>query len=231
MLRSVQLSKQIAKSGSYRFQMGRFMSATTSSGSEQQSGAASNANQAADAAAAPAQNDDQITQLNGKITELEKAVKENRDNFLRALADAENLRERTRREKEHAHQLAIKSFAKDLLSIPDILEMALKSVPEQQLDKDVKCTEDTKKHLLSLHEGLKMTLHEMFHVFKRNGLEQYSPVVGDKFDPNVHQAMFQVPPNEQHKDPGSVFTVTMKGYKLHGIVLRAAQVGVIQSDN
>lgn len=154
-----------------------------------------------------------------KMTELEKQIKDLKDHYLRALADAENLRERTRREKELAQQLAIKSFAKDLVSVADILEVALNSVPEKER------TDDSNPQLKNLYTGLSMTSAEMYSTFKRHGLEAFDPT-GQKFDPNMHQAMFQAPMPD--KEPGSVFTTTKKGYTLHGIVLRAAQVGVVQ---
>lgn len=153
------------------------------------------------------------------IATLEEKVKEFKNELLRALADAENLRERTRREKELAQQLAIKSFAKDLISVADILDIALESVPEAER------TNDANPQLKNLYTGLTMTRSEMTSAFKRHGLEPFDPI-GQVFDPNQHQALFQAPMHD--KEPGTVFTTTKKGYMLHGIVLRAAQVGVVQ---
>jgi molecular chaperone GrpE len=141
------------------------------------------------------------------------------DHYLRALAEAENLRERTRREKEMAQQLAIKNFAKDLLSVTDVLEIALNSVPEQARN------DDSNPHLKNLYTGLSMTNAELLASFRRHGLEPFE-AMGQKFDPNCHQALFQAPIPD--KEPGTVFDVSKKGYMLHGIVIRAAQVGVVQ---
>lgn len=157
--------------------------------------------------------------LQSKINELETKNKELKDHYLRALADAENLRERTRREKELAQQLAIKSFAVDLLSVSDILDIALNSVPEE------KRNDESNPDLKNLYTGLSMTHKEMLAAFKRHGLQCFDPV-GQPFDANMHQAMFQAP--MEGKQPGTVFTVTKKGYLLNGIVVRAAQVGVVQ---
>ena len=154
-----------------------------------------------------------------RVQELEKQLKELKDHYLRALADQENLRERTRREKEMAQQLAIKGFAKDLASVADVLEIALNSVPEEQRKND------DNPHLKSLYTGLHMTVAELIATFKRHGFESFDPI-GTKFDPNLHQAMFQAPVPD--KEAGTVFAVTKKGYMLHGIVIRAAQVGIVQ---
>lgn len=144
------------------------------------------------------------------------------DHYLRALADAENLRERTRREKEQAQHLAIKSFATDLLSVTDILEIALNSVPENERQND------QNPHLKNLYTGLNMTHAELLAAFKRNGLQAFDPL-GESFDPNKHQALFQAPVPD--KQPGTVFQVTKKGYTLHQIVIRAAQVGIVQQSS
>ena len=142
-----------------------------------------------------------------------------KNTYLRALADAENLRERTRREKELAQQLAIKSFALDLLSVADILDIALSSVPESARN------DDANPHLKNLFTGLQMTRDEMQNTFRRHKLVGYEPKVGDAFDPNKHMAMFQVPV-EEGKSVGAIMNVMKKGYTLHDIVVRAAQVGV-----
>jgi molecular chaperone GrpE len=133
------------------------------------------------------------------------------------LADAENLRERTRKEKEVAQQLAIKSFAKDLLNISDILDLALEAVPQNELEQNAS--------LKNLFTGLSMTRTELLSVFKKHGLSEIE-ALEQQFDPNKHEALFQVP--MEGKKPGTVFNVAKKGYALHGIVIRASQVGVAQ---
>lgn len=157
-----------------------------------------------------------------KIEKLEKQLKEYKDHYIRALANAENLRERTKREKELAQQLAIKSFAVDMLSISDILETAVDSVPEKERQ------DDSNPHLKNLFTGLSMTSSELKATFKRHGLEIFDPI-GEKFDPNKHQALFQA--EVPDKEPGAVFSVTKKGYTLNGIVVRAAQVGVVKENS
>lgn len=139
--------------------------------------------------------------------------------YIRVLADSENLRERTRREKEITQQLAIKKFAFDLVSVCDIMELAVHSVKQEDLK-----SENESSPLKNLYTGLNMTFAELKATLRRHGVEPFDPV-GKKFDPNMHQAMFQAP-NEK-LEPGCVFTVTKKGYTLHGILIRAAQVGVV----
>lgn len=143
---------------------------------------------------------------------------------MRSLADQENLRDRTRKEKELAQQLAIKSFAKDLLSISDILDLALTSVKKEDLEAE---ESPAVKALNNLFTGLKMTRSEMDSVFKRHGLVEIETDKKD-FDPNLHEALFQVPKDESKgiSKAGIIVNTLKKGYTLNGIVIRAAQVGV-----
>lgn len=154
------------------------------------------------------------------------------------MANAENLRHQTERDKEKAHQLAIRRFAIDLLTISDILETAISTVPESAISSatkadapvdpksaNVSAEESHQRILKDLHVGVVMTSKELTRAFKLHGLEPYS-AHGEIFDPNLHQAMFQMP--MEAKPSGTVVEVLKKGYKLHGVVIRAAQVGVVQ---
>ena len=176
-----------------------------------------------------------ITEYTSKITTLEDSLRQLKDTHLRTLADAENLRARTRREKELAQQLAIKSFAKDLLNVGDILELALDSVSLQKQndqnssDKSASAPDnrnECEKELKNLYEGLKMTCAELQNTFRRHGLVKFVPETGTPFDPNESQAMFQIP--IEGSVSGSVHSCQKSGYRLNGIVLRAAQVGIVQ---
>ncbi|KAL6618620.1 GrpE nucleotide exchange factor [Neocallimastix sp. 'constans'] len=145
-----------------------------------------------------------------KISDLQNAYK-------RALADTENIRERTRKEIQKSTQFAIQKFAKDLLDISDILKMALESVPEEK-------REDKSDNILySLFTGVSMTRTQLLNTFKKHGLEMFNPL-GEVFDANKHQAMFQTPMAD--KEPGIVIAVQKEGYILNGRILRPAQVGV-----
>ncbi|KAF9131590.1 Mitochondrial matrix cochaperone [Mortierella sp. 14UC] len=151
----------------------------------------------------------------------DKQLAEVKDRLLRTLADMENLRQRTAKEVANTKDYAIQKFAKDLLDTADILNMAIKNVPQDEIAET-----STNKHLKSLHTGVSMTRDELLKTFKRYGVESFDPM-NEKFDPNLHQANFQVP--MPGKEPGTVFDVQKIGFMIKGRILRPAQVGVVQS--
>uniref|UniRef100_A0A8D2Q4A9 GrpE protein homolog n=2 Tax=Varanus komodoensis TaxID=61221 RepID=A0A8D2Q4A9_VARKO len=151
-------------------------------------------------------------------TKLEEKLQEITDKYKRALADAENMRQRTQKLVEEAKLYGIQSFCKDLLEVADVLEKATESVPKEELKKE-------NPHLKSLYEGLAMTEAQIQKVFKKHGLVKLNPF-GDKFDPYEHEALFHVP--MEGKEPGTVALVSKVGYKLHGRTLRPALVGVVK---
>ncbi|KAK3839226.1 MAG: co-chaperone GrpE [Linnemannia elongata] len=151
----------------------------------------------------------------------DKQLAEVKDRLLRTLADMENLRQRTAKEVANTKDYAIQKFAKDLLDTADILNMAIKNVPQDEIAES-----STNAHLKSLHTGVAMTRDELLKTFKRYGVESFDPM-NEKFDPNLHQANFQVP--MPGKEPGTVFDVQKIGFMIKGRVLRPAQVGVVQS--
>ncbi len=128
----------------------------------------------------------------------------------------ENLRSRTRREVEQASQYAIQKFAKELTETVDILQLAMDSVPKPELEKQ--------KSLNDLFVGVSMTRKELLKCLARYGVSPFDPT-GQKFDPNLHQAMFQAPIVD--KEPGTVFQTQKLGFMIHDRVLRPAQVGVV----
>ncbi|CAG0920233.1 unnamed protein product, partial [Notodromas monacha] len=141
------------------------------------------------------------------------------DKYKRALAESENIRARMLRQIDDAKLFGIQGFCKDLLEVADILGKATGSVPEESLSKgDV--------HLKSLHQGLVMTEAQLQKVFQRHGLTKVDPV-GEKFNPNEHEALFEQVVDG--KDPGIVAVVTKIGYKLHQRTLRPALVGVTKA--
>ncbi|KAF9434029.1 Mitochondrial matrix cochaperone [Entomortierella beljakovae] len=151
----------------------------------------------------------------------DKQIAEIKDRLLRTLADMENLRQRTSKEVASTKDYAIQKFAKDLLDTADILAMAIKNVPTEEIAET-----SSNNHLKSLHIGVSMTRDELLKTLKRHGVESYDPI-NEKFDPNLHQANFQVP--MPGKEPGTVFDVQKIGFTIKGRVLRPAQVGVVQS--
>jgi molecular chaperone GrpE len=138
-----------------------------------------------------------------------------KDQLLRALADTENMRRRSEREAETARKYGHTQFARDLVGAIDNLARALHSAPEDKtaLDESVQ----------SLLTGIELSWTEIQTAIEKHGVRQINPV-GEKFDYNFHQAMFEVPTNEQ--PAGMVLEVVQHGYALHDRLLRPAMVGV-----
>jgi len=141
---------------------------------------------------------------------------EMKDQILRTLADMENLRRRTQKQVKDASAYAIANFARDMLSVGDNLRRALDSVPEE-------ARAGADEALKSLLEGMDMTEREMLRTLEKHGVSKLDPK-GERFDPNFHQAMFEVPnpdvPNQ------TVVEVVQSGYRIGERVLRPAMVGV-----
>ncbi len=139
-----------------------------------------------------------------------------RDRYLRLAADMDNLRRRTEREVKDAKSYAVAGFARDMLAVSDNLRRALDAVPEE-----VRATADA--GLSTLVEGVEMTERSMLSTLERHGVRKLEPV-GQKFDPNFHQAMFEVPNPDVPNN--TVVQVVQAGYSIGERVLRPAMVGV-----
>ena len=150
--------------------------------------------------------------------DLEPEEEELRNQLLRAMADNENLRKRTEREVAAAKKYGPFSFVRDLLASIDNLEKAISLIPENKDEMD-----ETLKNILI---GVDMTGREFASVLERHGISKINPE-GEKFDYNLHQAMFEVPTNEVK--PGTVVQVVQLGYLLHDRLIRPAMVGVSKS--
>jgi molecular chaperone GrpE len=138
---------------------------------------------------------------------------EMRDRFMRALADAENARKRGDRDRREAEQYGGTKLSRDLLPVYDNLRRALDSV-----------TEESRSQAAALIEGVELTLRELTNVMTKHGVKPISPAVGDAFDPQLHQAMFEAPlPGTK---AGQIIQVMAEGFLLHDRLLRPAQVGV-----
>lgn len=136
-----------------------------------------------------------------------------RDRFMRALADAENARKRSDRDRREAEQYGGSKLARDLLPVYDNLKRAL----------DV-ATDETRTQAAALIEGVELTLRELTNVMTRHGVKPISPAIGDIFDPQQHSAMFEAPlPGTK---VGQIIQVMTEGFILHDRLLRPAQVGV-----
>ena len=138
-----------------------------------------------------------------------------KDQLLRALADTENMRRRNEREADTARKYGHTKFARDLVGAIDNLARALESAPVDKSSFD-----DSVQSLLT---GIELSWTEIQSAIEKHGVRQINPV-GEKFDYNFHQAMFEVPTNDQ--PPGMVLEVVQHGYALHDRLLRPAMVGV-----
>jgi len=136
-----------------------------------------------------------------------------KDKFMRALADAENSRKRSERDRREAEQYGGSKLARDLLPVFDNMRRAVQAVPEE--------ARETSKAMI---EGVELTMRELISVFKKHGIEPISPEVGDRFDPQLHEAMFEAPlPGTK---AGDIIQVEADGFMLHDRLLRPARVGV-----
>lgn len=151
-----------------------------------------------------------------RVAALESQVGELKDQLLRTLAEMENLRRRTEREIADSRTYAVTSFARDILSVGDNLSRALSTVGD-----DMRAAAD--EGLKSLLDGVELTERELLKTLEKHGVKKVEPL-NERFDPNFHQAMFEVPnpsvPN------GTVVQVVQSGYKIGDRVLRPAMVGV-----
>ena len=138
-----------------------------------------------------------------------------KDQLLRALAETENLRRRSQREREDALKYAAVPFMRDLIGVVDNLRRAMASVSPEALEAD--------EHLKTLMDGLEMTETELATVFERHHIVKIDPL-GERLDPHSHEAMFEVPDPETPS--GTVVQVVQTGYRLHDRLLRPAQVGI-----
>ena len=155
-----------------------------------------------------------------EIVALREEAASLKDRLLRMAAEMENLRKRTEREKAEATLYAATNFARDLLSVADNLSRALQALPSDERDS----AGEIEKNLIA---GVEVTERELLNVFQRHGIRKIE-AVGQKFDPNFHQAMFEVPTNE--KPPGTVMQELQSGYAVGERCLRPSLVGVAKAE-
>jgi molecular chaperone GrpE len=155
-----------------------------------------------------------------EIAGLKDEVAQGKDRLLRLAADMENLRKRTEREKAEATLYAATNFARDLLSVADNLRRALEALTQEERDR----AGEVETNLIA---GVEVTERELLNVFQRHGIRKLD-VVGQKFDPNFHQAIYEVPTSE--KPPGIVMQEMQAGYAVGDRCLRPAMVGVSKAE-
>jgi molecular chaperone GrpE len=136
-----------------------------------------------------------------------------KDRFMRTLAEAENARKRSERERREAEQYGGSRLSRDLLPVYDNLRRALDVVTDEQ-----------RAQAAALIEGVDLTLRELTSVLTKHGVTPISPAIGDMFDPQLHQAMFEAAlPGTR---AGQIIQVMTEGFMLHDRLLRPATVGV-----
>lgn len=149
--------------------------------------------------------------LDAELEELRRERDDMRDRFMRALADVENTRKRGERDRREAEQYGGSKLARDMLPVYDNMARALEAAPEDQKSGP-------------LLQGVELTMRELLNVFKKHGIELVAPEIGDRFDPQIHQAMFEAPLPDTKA--GDIIQVAQVGFMLHDRLLRPAQVGV-----
>lgn len=159
---------------------------------------------------------DELALRAAEADELRRELDETKSQLLRALADAENVRRRAQRDVTDARQYAVSSFARDLLNVTDNFQRALQMV-------DAMPGDDLPDQLKGLMDGVRMTERELTSVMERHGVKIQNPV-GERFDPNRHQAMFEV--EDTTVASGTVVQVVQAGSMIGERVLRPAMVGV-----
>lgn len=156
-----------------------------------------------------------------EIEALKEEVAQSKDRLLRLAAEMENLRKRTEREKAEATLYAATSFARDLLSVADNLGRALEALPEAERND----AGEIEKNLIA---GVEMTQRDLLNIFQRHGIRKLE-TLGQKFDPNFHQAIYEVPTAEN--PPGIVIQEMQAGYAVGDRCLRPAMVGVSKAES
>ena len=150
------------------------------------------------------------------VAALAKEAADYKDRLLRTLAEMENLRRRTEREIADTRQYAVANFARDLLAVADNMQRALDTLSADFRDQ---ADPVIKSHI----EGVELTERELMKVMEKHGIKRFDPQ-GQKFDPNLHQAMFEVP--DPSVPSGTVVQVMQPGYMIAERMLRPALVGV-----
>lgn len=150
--------------------------------------------------------------LDKLLAEAQARIDEQKDAWLRAMADAENARKRAQADVQAAHKFAVERMAESLLPVMDSLQAALgaaEGAPQ------------------ALRDGVELTLKQLQAAFQKSGLAEIAPAAGERFDPHKHQAMAAV--EAENAAPNSIVAVVLKGYRLHDRTLRPALVTVAKA--
>ncbi|MBO9452410.1 nucleotide exchange factor GrpE [Tropicibacter sp. R16_0] len=159
---------------------------------------------------------EELAEISGEAAEMDELRAERdalKDKFMRALADAENARKRGDKARRDAENYGGSKLARDMLPVYDNLKRGLEAATDEQREVSA-----------ALIEGVELTMRALLDVFGKHGIRIVSPEVGDRFDPQMHEAMFEAPvPGTR---AGDIIQVSAEGFMLHDRLLRPAQVGV-----
>jgi molecular chaperone GrpE len=148
-------------------------------------------------------------ELEAELAKAQASVKDYWEQIVRLNAEIENNRKRAQRDIENAHKFAVKQFVESLLPVTDSMEMGMDAAKNENATLD------------SIREGMQMTLDMFLQTLQKSGIERIDPI-GEKFDPELHQAMTLQESNEH--DPNTVLLVMQKGYVLNQRLIRPAMV-------
>ena len=151
-----------------------------------------------------------------RVARLAEEVRELREQRLRALAEVENIRRRAERDRQEAHLYGASRLARDLLTVYDNLERALAHVDES-----------LRASAKDFIEGVELTRRELLAAFARNNIEIIEPRPGERFDPHLHEAVYEAP--IPGAEPGTITEVIQAGFTINGRLLRPARVGVAKA--
>lgn len=156
------------------------------------------------------------------LTALQTENAELKDKLLRVVAESENARRRAERERADAVRYAAASFGRDMVQVSDNLRRAIAAV---NVDERAAASETVQ----ALIDGVEATERQLLATFERHGIKEITPAIGERFDPNLHEAMFEVPGTGQ--PGGTVVQVIEAGYTISDRLLRAARVGVAKAED
>jgi molecular chaperone GrpE len=172
--------------------------------------------EAADEAAPAVEAAPQVEAAPDPVAALTAEVNELKDKYLRALAEMDNMRRRTERAVAEARLYGVSAFARDVLTVADNMERALQAL-------DAELREKADPAVKALLDGVELTERELHKVLEKHGVRKLDPQ-GQRFDPNLHQAMFETP--DPTVPAGTVVQVIQAGYTIGDRVLRPALVAV-----
>lgn len=158
----------------------------------------------------------EIEECQNKLDKMGSDLKKFKDLYIRSVADFRNLQETTKKDVSRAKDFGLQKFSKDLIETVDNFGHCLKSFEGKEKNEEIKV----------LHEGVEMTLNIFKKTLNKHGIVEVNPI-GEKFDPNVHEATFEFA--DPTKEAGTVFHVQQLGYTLNGRVIRPAKVGVVKA--